>query len=95
MLRKKGKLPGKCTGVKYDLEYGSNELELQINAISKGDKVLLIDDLLATGGTAKAGCQLVEQVGGVVECVVFIVELSFLEGRDKLKDVNVISLIEY
>jgi adenine phosphoribosyltransferase len=95
MLRKKGKLPGQCIGVYYDLEYGSNEIEIQVDAISKGERVLLIDDLLATGGTAKAGCQLVEQIGGIVENVVFVIELSFLDGSKKLDNYNVLSLVKY
>jgi adenine phosphoribosyltransferase len=95
MLRKKGKLPGQCVGVNYDLEYGTNSIELQIDAISEGERVLLIDDLLATGGTAKAGCELVEKVGGIVGSLVFVIELGFLDGVKKLDGYNVVSLIEY
>lgn len=93
MLRKKGKLPGDCKEVSYDLEYGSASLEVQVDAVAKGERVLLIDDLLATGGTALAGCQLVEQLGGEVVGIQFIVELGDLPGRKVLADYNVKSII--
>jgi adenine phosphoribosyltransferase len=93
MLRKKGKLPGKCEEVSYNLEYGSASLEIQAHAVKKGERVLLIDDLLATGGTALAGCQLVEQLGGEVVGVQCIVELADLPGRKTLANYNVKSII--
>jgi len=83
-LRKKGKLPYKTHKIEYDLEYGKDCLEIHEDAISAGDKVLLVDDLIATGGTAKAACDLVEKVGGtIVECA-FIIDLPDLKGKEKL-----------
>lgn len=93
MLRKKGKLPGACNEVSYDLEYGSASLEVQADAVATGDKVLLIDDLLATGGTALAGCQLVERSGAEVVGVQFIIELGDLSGRKVLGNYNIQSII--
>ena len=84
-VRKKGKLPYKTVEATYDLEYGAATIEMHVDAIDKGHKVIVIDDLLATGGTAAATCALVENQGGhVVECA-FVVELAFLNGRNKLK----------
>ena len=80
-LRKPGKLPYRTYGLKYDLEYGSAELHMHIDGIQRGDRVLLVDDLLATGGTMKAGCSLIEQAGGIVVGCGFLVELAFLKGR--------------
>lgn len=94
-LRKPGKLPYDVQSVSYDLEYGSSTLEAHIDALSEGDHVLLIDDLLATGGTAKASCELVESLGATVEACAFVVELDALNGREKLKDYNVHSLLHY
>lgn len=94
-LRKPGKLPYKSETVSYDLEYGSAALEVHIDALDKSDKVLLIDDLLATGGTAAASCKLVEKLGAEVIACAFVVELDFLLGRDKLANYNVHSLIHY
>lgn len=94
-LRKPGKLPYDVQSVSYDLEYGSASLEAHIDAFDANDKVLLIDDLLATGGTAKASCELVEKLGAKVEACAFVVELDFLEGREKLKDYEVHSLIHF
>ena len=94
-LRKPGKLPYRTYSLKYDLEYGSAELQMHIDSIDEGGKVLLIDDLLATGGTMLAGAQLIEQAGGqVIECA-FLVELAFLGGREKLKPRPVFSLLQY
>ena len=94
-LRKPGKLPYRTYSLKYDLEYGSAELQMHIDSIHDGGKVLLIDDLLATGGTMLAGAQLVEQAGGqVIECA-FLVELTFLAGREKLKPLPVFSLMQF
>ncbi len=94
-LRKPGKLPYDVQSVSYDLEYGSASLEAHIDAFDTGDRVLLIDDLLATGGTAKASCGLVEQLGAKVEACAFVIELDFLNGRDKLKDYEIHSLLHY
>jgi len=94
-LRKPGKLPYDIQSVSYDLEYGSASLEVHNDAFNKNDKVLLIDDLLATGGTAQASCELVEKLGATVEACAFVVELDFLNGRDKLADYEVHSLLNY
>lgn len=94
-LRKPGKLPYRTYSLKYDLEYGSAELHMHVDGIQHKDRVLLVDDLLATGGTMKAGCGLIEQAGGVVAGCGFLVELAFLNGRDKLRGYEVFSLIAY
>ena len=94
-LRKPGKLPYEVQSVDYDLEYGSATLEAHIDAFSVNDKVLLIDDLLATGGTAKASCDLVEKMGAKVEACAFVVELDFLQGREKLSNYEVHALLHY
>jgi len=94
-LRKPGKLPYDVQSVSYDLEYGSATLEAHIDAFEANDRVLLIDDLLATGGTAKASCELIEQLGAKVEACAFVVELDFLEGREKLGNYEVHSLLHY
>jgi adenine phosphoribosyltransferase len=94
-LRKPGKLPYDAESISYDLEYGSASLEVHIDALEKGDKVLLVDDLLATGGTAAASCELVEKLGAEVVACAFVVELDFLNGRDKLSKYQVHSLIHY
>ncbi len=94
-LRKPGKLPYDVQSVCYDLEYGSASLEAHIDAFESTDRVLLIDDLLATGGTAKASCELVEKLGASVEACAFVVELDFLEGRKKLGNYEVHSLVHF
>ena len=94
-LRKPGKLPYDVQSVSYDLEYGSATLEAHVDAFDVNDRVLLIDDLLATGGTAKASCELVERLGAKIEACAFVVELDFLEGRKKLKDYEVHSLLHF
>jgi adenine phosphoribosyltransferase len=94
-LRKPGKLPYRTHALSYDLEYGSAELQVHIDAVSSGSHVLLVDDLLATGGTMWAGCQLVEKAGGRVAGCVFLVELTFLGGRARLKPHEVFSLVQY
>jgi adenine phosphoribosyltransferase len=94
-LRKPGKLPYDVQSVCYDLEYGSAELQVHIDAFDKNDKVLLIDDLLATGGTAKASCELIEKLGASVVACAFVVELDFLAGRERLKEYEVHSLLHY
>lgn len=94
-LRKPGKLPYDVQSVSYDLEYGSAELEVHIDAVDSNDKVLLIDDLLATGGTARASCELIEKLGASVVACAFVVELDFLQGRNNLKGYEVHSLLHY
>lgn len=94
-VRKRGKLPAKTIRTAYSLEYGEAELEIHQDAIFKGMKVAVVDDLLATGGTSKAAIELVEKLGGKVVAVGFLVELGFLKGREKLSGYNVFSLIQY
>ena len=94
-MRKPGKLPYDVQSVSYDLEYGSAELEAHIDAINPGDRILLIDDLLATGGTAAASIELVERLGGTVVGCAFVIELDELNGRAKLGDHRVHSLLHY
>jgi len=94
-LRKPGKLPYDVQSVAYALEYGEASLEAHIDAIKPGDRILLIDDLLATGGTAKASCQLVEKLGGEVVACAFVIELAMLHGRDQLDNTPIHSLIQY
>ena len=93
--RRPGKLPWKTVSATYALEYGENSLELHADAITSGQRVLVHDDVLATGGTAKATAELVEQLGGIVVGLPFIIELTFLNGREKLAEYDVFSLIEY
>jgi adenine phosphoribosyltransferase len=93
--RKPGKLPWETVSAEYELEYGVDSLELHADAITDGGRVLVHDDLLATGGTARAKCNLVEQLGGEVVGVVFVIELTFLNGREKLAGYDVHSLIPY
>ena len=95
IIRKPGKLPYKKISESYDLEYGSNTIEMHEDAIEKDDKVLLFDDLLATGGTMKAAANMVEKLGGTIDSILFLVELTFLNGRDKLLGYNVNSLLMY
>ena len=94
-VRKPGKLPAEKVSISYSLEYGEDKIEIHKDAIQSGDKVLVHDDLLATGGTMNAVCQLIEQLGGEIVQVSFIVELSFLNGRDKLKPYDVRSIVDY
>lgn len=94
-LRKPGKLPYDAQSVSYDLEYGSASLEIHTDALDKNDHVLLIDDLLATGGTAKASCELIEQLGASVTALAFVIELDFLKGREQLSTYEVHSLLHY
>lgn len=94
-VRKPGKLPGKTIQESYDLEYGSDSLEIHLDAIEEGEEILIVDDLIATGGTAKAALELVRRLGGKVRTVAFLIELEFLSGRNQLQDVEVFSLIRY
>jgi adenine phosphoribosyltransferase len=93
-VRKLGKLPGETIRVEYALEYGTNTVELQKDAIKPGQRALIVDDLLATGGTSAAAAELVEKLGGEVAGMVFLVELGFLNGREALGDYDSYSLIE-
>jgi adenine phosphoribosyltransferase len=93
--RKPGKLPWRTVAVKYALEYGFDQLEVHADSIRPGQRVLVHDDVLATGGTAKATVELVEQLGGTVVGLPFIIELAFLNGRERLAGYDVFSLIEY
>ena len=94
-IRKPGKLPAATTKVSYELEYGSDSIEIHTDAISPGQRVLLIDDLLATGGTMAAACELVEGLGGEIIAIGFVIELAFLKGREKLTGHDILSLITY
>ncbi len=94
-VRKKGKLPAAKEAVSYSLEYGEDSLEIHRDAIKKGTQVVIVDDLLATGGTSEAVIQLVEKLGGTVLGLAFLVELVFLKGRDRLKNYRVHSLVQY
>jgi adenine phosphoribosyltransferase len=94
-VRKFGKLPADRIEEKYDLEYGTDTLEIHRDAVKKGQKVLIVDDLLATGGTLQATCKLVEKLGGKVAGILVLIELSFLKGREKLKNYDLFSLIKY
>lgn len=94
-VRKEGKLPRETIKVDYGLEYGKDVLTIHKDAIKPGQRVLIIDDLLATGGTIEATIKLVEELGGVVVGIAFLIELSYLEGRKKLKDYDVLTLMTY
>jgi adenine phosphoribosyltransferase len=94
-IRKPGKLPAETISESYTLEYGIDTIQIHKDAIQSGDRILLHDDLLATGGTMEAACKLVEKLGGKVVQVSFLIELTFLGGREKLKNYDVKSLIQY
>lgn len=94
-VRKPGKLPYETHEASYDLEYGKNILQIHVDAFKKGDKILIVDDLVATGGTAKAKAGLVEEMGGIVVGFCFLIELEFLNPRELLKGYDVFSLIKY
>lgn len=94
-IRKKGKLPWKTRRIACTLEYGEEILEIHEDAMVRGQKVAIVDDLLATGGTAEAACKLVEQLGGIVAQLAFVIELGVLQGREKLKNYDVFSLIHF
>ncbi len=95
LVRKKGKLPAESISASYDLEYGQDVLEMHKDAIEPGQRVLIVDDLIATGGTAAATAQMVLQLGGEVVGLAFIVELGFLKGREKLMGFEVFSILTY
>jgi adenine phosphoribosyltransferase len=94
-IRKKGKLPFKTESVTYDLEYGTDTLQVHCDAVKKGSKILMVDDLLATGGTMAASCKLIEKVGGKIEGIAFLIELKDLNGREKIKNYKISTLIQY
>jgi adenine phosphoribosyltransferase len=94
-VRKVNKLPYKTISASYKLEYGSDTLEMHMDAINKGDKILIHDDVLATGGTAKAVCEMVEQLGGEIVQLNFLMELTFLNGREKLGNRPIFSALQY
>ena len=94
-IRKKGKLPFKTESVTYDLEYGTDTVEIHRDAISKGAKVLMVDDLLATGGTMAAACKLIEKIGGQIVGITFLIELGELAGRSKLGGYKISTVISY
>lgn len=96
-LRKKGKLPYKTESVTYDLEYGTDTIEIHVDAVKEGQNILLVDDLLATGGTSLAACQLIEKLGGKIVEVAFIVDLPEVGGRKKLEDAGykIFTLVEF
>lgn len=94
-IRKPGKLPSDKLSEEYELEYGTDKIEIHKDSIEPNDVVLLHDDLLATGGTMNAACKLIEKMGAKVVQISFLIELDFLNGRDKLKEYNVMSLIHY
>ena len=94
-IRKKGKLPAQTESITYDLEYGTDTLEVHRDAVKSEAKVLMIDDLLATGGTMAAACKLIEKIGGQVAGIVFLIELAALGGAEKIADYEVKSIISY
>ena len=94
-VRKLGKLPAACIRATYELEYGTDSLEMHRDAIENGQRVIVVDDLLATGGTARATVNLVKQIGGVVEGVAFLIELVALNGRSKLRGENIHAVLQY
>lgn len=94
-IRKKGKLPWQTISTTYDLEYGTNSLEIHKDALTKGEKILIVDDVLATGGTAGASARLIEMLGGEVVAFLFLIELTFLKGRGALDGHPIYRLIEY
>lgn len=94
-IRKKGKLPWQCESVSYTLEYGEAVVELHRDAVQRGQRVVLVDDLLATGGTAAAACQLIRLLGGELVDVLFLIELGFLSGREKLAPTPIHALLTY
>lgn len=94
-IRKPGKLPAKTISEEYQLEYGTDKVEIHVDAVEKGETVILVDDLLATGGTAQASVKLLEKIGADILGLTFLIELDFLNGREKIKDYKVFSVIHY
>ena len=95
LIRKKGKLPRETVSVEYDLEYGSASIEIHKDALKAGDRIVVVDDLLATGGTAKAAIKLIEKLGGKIECCAFVIELFDLKGREVLDGYRVETLTKF
>lgn len=95
IVRKPGKLPCDVVFEEYELEYGTDKIEMHADSVKAGQRILLVDDLLATGGTIKATANLIEKAGGKVAGMAFVIELTFLNGKEKLKDYDVFSLVEY
>lgn len=95
LVRKKGKLPRETISREYALEYGTAEIEMHVDSVKNGQKIVLVDDLIATGGTIKAAAELIEQLGGEVAKIIFLVELCGLHGRDTLKGYDVASVVQY
>ena len=95
MIRKQGRLPGNTLTKKYDIEYGSATMEIQQDAVGGGQNVLIVDDLIATGGTAKASAELIEKLGGTIAGFAFVIELASLKGRHKIMDYEIHSLVKY
>lgn len=95
LVRKPGKLPYETISETYELEYGTDTIEIHTDAVAAGQRVLIVDDLLATGGTMAACCRLIEKLGGVVAACAFVIELSFLGGRSKLEGRDVFALVDY
>jgi len=93
--RKPGKLPAACISASYVLEYGTDSLEMHADSISQGQKILIVDDLLATGGTMSAVIELVEKLGGTIAGIAFVVELTFIPGRERIGDYPIFSLVQY
>lgn len=94
-IRKRGKLPWKTEDVSYQLEYGEETIEIHADAIAPGERIAIVDDVLATGGTAAAAARLVERLGGTVVSMAFLIELAFLKGREKLEGYDIVSLLQY
>jgi len=94
-IRKPGKLPAKTLRESFSLEYGSDAIEIHLDAVTPGQTVLIVDDVLATGGTARAAASLVKQVGGTLHALSFLIELDFLHGREKLAGEQVVSILHY
>jgi adenine phosphoribosyltransferase len=94
-VRKPGKLPAEKIREEYELEYGTDSLEIHVDSIQKGQKILIIDDLLATGGTIEATAKLIERLGGEIAGMAFLIELSFLQGRKRINKYNVFTLVDY
>lgn len=94
-VRKPGKLPAETISASYELEYGHNVLHMHTDAVEKGQRILIVDDLMATGGTLGATCELIENLGGMVAGIAVVIELTFLGGREKLKSYEVVSLVTY
>lgn len=94
-IRKRGKLPWKTEDQRYQLEYGEETIEIHADAIAAGERIAIVDDVLATGGTAAAAARLVERLGGTVVSMAFLIELAFLKGREKLEGYDIVSLLQY